>query len=69
MAREFQPLGRLITRPLSRGFGPPLPMTYRIFQRDGQFYFQCRSSLAVTHGPFTTRDEAKAAAKAYVSDF
>ena len=44
-------------------------MTYRIFQRDGQFYFQCRSSLAVTHGPFATRDEAKAAADAYVQDF
>ena len=44
-------------------------MTYRIFQRDGQFYFQCRSSLAVAHGPFATRDEAKAAADAYVKNF
>ena len=44
-------------------------MTYRIFQRNGQFYFQCRSSLAVEHGPFDTRDEAKTAADAYVKDF
>ena len=44
-------------------------MTYRIFQRDGQFYFQCRSSLAAIHGPFATRAEAKEAADAYVKDF
>tara|TARA_Y100000015_G_scaffold20757_1_gene20069 strand:+ start:272 stop:406 length:135 start_codon:yes stop_codon:yes gene_type:complete len=44
-------------------------MTYRIFKNAEGFWFQCRSSLAVRHGPFATKQEAKAAADLYVKDW
>jgi hypothetical protein len=44
-------------------------MTYRIFQIKGLYYFQCRTSLAIRHGAFKTRAEAKTAADAYVKDW
>jgi len=41
-------------------------MTYSIYKNEDGYWFKCRSSLAVNHGPFATRAEAKAAADAYV---
>jgi hypothetical protein len=44
-------------------------MTYRIFKTAKGFWFHCNSSLGVRHGPFATRQEAKAAADQYVKDW
>lgn len=44
-------------------------MTYRIFKNSKGFWFQCRSSLAVCHGHYATKQEAKAAADLYVKDW
>ena len=44
-------------------------MTYLILQNAEGFWFQCRSFLAVRHGPYATRQEAKTAADQYVKDW
>lgn len=42
-------------------------MTYRIFHNSEGYWFQCRSALAVRHGPFPSRAAAKTAADEYVA--
>ena len=44
-------------------------MTYTIFKNERGYWFKCRTSLAVSNGPFKTREEAKQAADLYVKNW
>jgi hypothetical protein len=44
-------------------------MRFKILKKENAWFFQCKSWLSVEHGPFKTREQAKAAAEAYVKDF
>lgn len=44
-------------------------MKYKLLEKGSAWFFQCNSWLKAKHGPFKTREQAKAEADAYVKDF
>lgn len=44
-------------------------MKYKLLKKGNAWFFQCNSWLKAEHGPFKTREQAKAEADAYVKNF